>query len=112
MVIPGRWRYAAGPTATQGWRMAESAAPQIYLVSPPDIDLESFPGTLARVLDTCPVACLRLDLATRDTDTLIRAADACREIATARDVALVLAQHVQLAESLGLDGVHLDGHRG
>jgi thiamine-phosphate pyrophosphorylase len=92
--------------------MADDTAPQIYLVSPPAPDLASFPSMLARVLDAVPVACLRLDLATRDADTLIRAADACREVATARDVALVIAGHVQLAERLGLDGVHLDGPRG
>lgn len=92
--------------------MSENTDPQIYLVSPPELDLETFPSSLARVLDAVPVACLRLDLATRDADTLIRAADACREVATARDVALVIAQHVQLAERLGLDGVHLTGPRG
>ena len=92
--------------------MADAAAPQIYLVSPPALDIEIFPSVLARVLDAAPVACLRLDLATRDADALMRAADACREVAIARDVAVVIAEHVQLAERLGLDGVHLDGPRG
>jgi len=92
--------------------MAETDAPQIYLVSPAAFDLSSFPGTLARVLDARDVACVRLALATRDEDRLIRAADALREVTTARDVALVIAEHVGLAERLGLDGVHLDGPRG
>jgi thiamine-phosphate pyrophosphorylase len=84
--------------------------PQIYLISPPDIALGSFPATLGRVLDTAPVACLRLDLTSREEDTLARAADACRDIAHARDVAIVISDHLVLAERLGLDGVHLTGH--
>ena len=91
--------------------MAAEDAPQIYLVSPPEFELSSFPGMLARVLDAREVACVRLALATRDEDRLIRAADALREVTTARDVALVIAEHVGLAERLGLDGVHLTGHR-
>ena len=87
-------------------------APQLYLVSPPEFDLAAFCDLLGRVLDTVPVACLRLSLATRDEDRLMRAADALRESAHQRDVALVIDQHVVLAERLGLDGVHLlDGQR-
>ena len=81
--------------------------PQIYLITPPAFDLDSFPDALARVLDSTAVACLRLSLASRDTDTLSRAADRLRELAHARDIALVIAEHQILAERLGLDGVHL-----
>ncbi|MGP6086191.1 thiamine phosphate synthase [Antarctobacter jejuensis] len=87
-------------------------APQIYLVTPPEFDLGSFPDRLARVMDTVEVACLRLSLATRDEDRLTRAADAIREVAHRMDVALVIDTHVVLADRLGLDGVHLlDGSR-
>ena len=89
-----------------------AAAPQIYLVTPPEFDLGSFPAQLARVLEGEEIACLRLSLATRDEDRLMRAADAVREIAHAADVALVIDTHVVLADRLGLDGVHLlDGAR-
>ncbi len=81
--------------------------PQLYLITPPAFDLESFPGTLARVLDGAEIACIRLTLATRDEDEVARAADALREVAHARDVALVITDHVLLAQRLGLDGVHL-----
>lgn len=81
--------------------------PQIYLATPPVFELSSFPDRLAAVLDAHPVACLRLDLASRDEDTISRAADLLREIAHARDIALVITDHVLLAERLGLDGVHL-----
>ncbi len=86
--------------------------PQIYLVTPPEIDAARFPETLARLLDAHPVACLRLDLATRDEDVLIRAADAIRAVTEPRDVAAIVADHWKIAGRTGLDGVHLgDGAR-
>ena len=81
--------------------------PQIYLVTPPSFELGQFPGQLARVLDEIEVACVRLDLVSRDEDTLSRAADALREVTHSRDIALVISDHQILAERLGLDGVHL-----
>ena len=81
--------------------------PQIYLITPPNLELEPFCDQLSRVLDSTAIACIRLDLATRDEDDVARAADALREVAHARDVALVIADHVLLSERLGLDGVHL-----
>lgn len=81
--------------------------PQIYLITPPQIDLEAFPAQLAKVLDAHDVACVRLALASRDEDKLARAADALREVTHARDIALVIADHTVLAARLGLDGVHL-----
>ncbi len=83
--------------------------PQIYLITPPVLDPETFPGQLARICDAVPVACLRMALAARDEDTLLRAGDALREVAHARDIPLVIAEHVLLVERLGLDGVHLEG---
>lgn len=92
--------------------MADAERPQIYLVTPPEFELMAFPTRLAEVLDAHAIACLRLSLATRDEDRLARAADAVREVAHARDVALVIEAHVGLAQRLGLDGVHLlDGAR-
>ncbi|PZX19886.1 thiamine-phosphate pyrophosphorylase [Palleronia aestuarii] len=86
--------------------------PQIYLVTPPQLDPADFPDLLARILDAQAVACVRLDLATRDEDRLLRACDAVRAVTEPRDVALVLSDHVQIASRAGLDGVHLrDGAR-
>lgn len=92
--------------------MADALRPQITLITPPALDLAVFPDVLARVLDGAQIACLRLSLAGRDLDLIARAADACREVAHARDVAIVIDAHVLLVERLGLDGVHLpDGAR-
>ena len=92
--------------------MTEADRPQLYLITPPTFDAEVFPAKLASVLDSADLACLRLSLSSRDEDEIARAADALREVAHARDVALVIEKHVQLVERLGLDGVHLtDGAR-
>ncbi|WP_136644361.1 thiamine phosphate synthase [Tabrizicola sp. YIM 78059] len=86
--------------------------PQITLITPPSFDPGNFSDRIARVLDGIEIACLRLSLGTKDEDTLMRAADAAREVAHARDVAVVIDNHLILAERLGLDGVHLtDGAR-
>ena len=86
--------------------------PRIYLITPPEFEL-SWPGeVLAPVLDSHDVACVRLALSSRDEDRISRAADTLREVAHARDIPVVLAEHVELSQRLGLDGVHLtDGAR-
>lgn len=81
--------------------------PQIYLVTPRAFGLEDFPDRLAGVLDTLPVACVRLALASADEEAVLRAADVLRELAHARDVPLVIERHALLVPRLGLDGVHL-----
>ena len=92
--------------------MSEPEQPQIYLITPAQIELSSFPADLRKVLDSVPVACVRLSLSSRDEDQIARAADACREVCHACDVALVIDSHLLLVERLGLDGVHMtDGAR-
>lgn len=92
--------------------MADDDRPQITLITPATIDLGLFPDQLAAVLDGVEIACLRLSLASRDLDAIARAADVCRLVAHARDVAIVIENHVLMVERLGLDGVHLtDGAR-
>ncbi|MEM8538289.1 MAG: thiamine phosphate synthase [Pseudomonadota bacterium] len=86
--------------------------PQIYLITPSEFDLSTYPEHLARCLDEVPVACVRLALGTKDDQRIIKAADALREVTYQRDVALVIDSHLLLVEKLGLDGVHLqDGAR-
>lgn len=84
---------------------------QIYLVTPGRIALKSFSELLAEILDSVPVACVRLALDTRDQDAITQAADALRGICHSRDVALVISEHYRIVRNLGLDGVHLMGTR-
>ncbi|OUD10864.1 thiamine phosphate synthase [Marivivens niveibacter] len=81
--------------------------PQLYLITPTDFELSTFPDQLGKVLDSTEIACVRLSLATRDEDRISRAADALRAVTHERDVALVIDTHLMLVERLGLDGVHL-----
>lgn len=87
--------------------MAAEDRPQIYLISPAEIDVEAFPDQMARMLDAVEIACVRLALAAKDEDTIGRAADAVRAVAHERDVAVVIETHFRMAERHGLDGVHL-----
>ncbi|MBC7736610.1 MAG: thiamine phosphate synthase [Candidatus Saccharibacteria bacterium] len=92
--------------------MPDQDRPQITLITPPVLDLDLFPDLLAAVMDQVPIACLRLSLASRDQDTIARAADACRQVAHGCDVAIVIENHVLFVDRHGLDGVHLtDGAR-
>lgn len=84
--------------------------PQIYLITPAEFELSSFPDRLAACLDSTDVACVRLSLATRDEDRIAKAADALRAVTHARDIALVIESHILMVERLGLDGVHLIDH--
>ena len=58
--------------------MADEEHPQIYLLTPPEIELSSFPSRLDEVLDSHDVACIRLALSSRNEDDIARAADAVR----------------------------------
>ncbi len=91
--------------------MEEPEKPQIYLITPPEFELDLFPTTLARVLDAREIACVRLSLSSQDEDRIARAADACRAVCHERDIAMVIDTHLRLVERLGLDGVHLNGSR-
>jgi thiamine-phosphate pyrophosphorylase len=92
--------------------MAKQEHPQIYLITPPELDLDSFPTLLSSVLDATAVACVRLSLSTQDETVILRTGDALREITHARDIPLVIDTHVAMVGRLGLDGVHLqDGAR-
>jgi len=87
--------------------MSDTEQPQIYLITPPVLEPSTHLDLLRRMLDTHPVACLRIDLATRDPGKLAQATDLYRSVAHERDVAIVVSNDVDLAQRAGLDGVHL-----
>ncbi len=87
--------------------MPENDFAQIYLATPTEFDLETFKPRLASVLDTVPVACVRIALATPDEARLGRAADQLRDLCHKFEVAVVVDNHFRMVEKHGLDGVHL-----
>lgn len=87
-------------------------APQLYLMTPAGAQASALGPLLSEVMDRFSPACLRIRGGAEE-DELARLADLAREIAHARDVAVVIDDHVKLAQRHGLDGVHLtDGARG
>lgn len=89
----------------------EKNTPQLYLITPMGASASALGPMLADVMDRFPVSCLRIPAAGTEEE-LSRVADLARDIAHARDVAVVITDHVHLALRHGLDGVHLtDGAR-
>lgn len=80
---------------------------RLYLVTPPAIDLATFPGLLAAALDAGDVAALQLRLKPADDDTLRRAAERLLPIAQSRGVAVLMNDRPDLAMATGCDGVHV-----
>ncbi|MEM7670112.1 MAG: thiamine phosphate synthase [Pseudomonadota bacterium] len=88
--------------------MDDSPPARLYLVTPDRFDPPSFAQDLAGLLDTIPIACLRLDLgAEPDEDMWRTAANHLLPVCHEADVALVVAEHFRWVRPLGLDGVHL-----
>ncbi len=80
---------------------------QLYLITPPKLDLSHFPDTLSRTLDAGRVACLQLRMKEAPEDDVRRAIDVLRPIAQSRGVAFVLNDDPHLAADNGCDGVHI-----
>ena len=81
--------------------------PQLYLATPATLDPPPFPHGPAAGVGAARAACLRAALSSMDEAELGRTADACREVAHARDIAVVIDRLPALALRHGLDGVHL-----
>ncbi len=79
---------------------------QIYLISPPEIDL-SFPERLARALDGGSVAAFQLRLKGIDEHAIAKLAEPVQKLCAEREVAFIVNDSISLAKRLGADGVHL-----
>ena len=80
---------------------------QLYLITPPRLDLAAFPDRLAAALDAGEVACLQLRLKDVPDDEVRRAIQALLPIAQARGVAFLVNDRPDLAAELGADGAHV-----
>jgi thiamine-phosphate pyrophosphorylase len=83
--------------------MSQSEIPQIYLVVPDQVEID----TLTAVLDAHPVACVRMTSESSDETQIIARADSLRGICHDRDISMIITDHFRMVERLGLDGVHL-----
>jgi thiamine-phosphate pyrophosphorylase len=80
---------------------------RLYLITPPAIDLASFPDLLASALDAGDVAVVQLRLKQVDDDALRRAIDVLRPVVQSRGVAFLLNDRPDLAVAHGCDGAHV-----
>jgi thiamine-phosphate pyrophosphorylase len=87
--------------------MAGADGCRIYLVTPPALDLATFPDLLAAALDAGDVAAVQLRLKDIADDALRRAIDALRPVAQSRDIAFLLNDRPDLAAATGCDGAHV-----
>jgi thiamine-phosphate pyrophosphorylase len=80
---------------------------RLYLVTPPVVDLASFPDRLAAALDAGDVAAVQLRLKDLADDALRRAIGRLRPVAQSRGVAFLLNDRPDLAADTGCDGAHV-----
>ena len=80
---------------------------RLYLITPPEIELESFAPRLEAALDAGDVACLQLRLKEADDDTVRRVGERLLPICEARDVPLLINDRPDLAARIGAAGAHV-----
>ncbi len=80
---------------------------QLYLVSPPAIDVAAFTDNLKVALGAGPVAAFQLRLKDVPDAEVLRACEALLPVCAAHDVAFLLNDRADLAKAAGADGVHL-----
>ena len=80
---------------------------QLYLVSPPAIDIPAFTESLKAALGGGLVAAFQLRLKDVPDDAVLAACEALLPVCNAHDVAFILNDRADLAKAVGADGVHL-----
>jgi thiamine-phosphate pyrophosphorylase len=80
---------------------------RLYLVTPPAIDLSSFPDKLAAALDAGDVACLQIRIKDATDDDIRRAASVIVPLSQSRGVAVLMNDRPDLAIETGCDGAHV-----
>ena len=87
-------------------------APRLYLITPPEFELEVFAPTLDETLREGDIACLQIRLkqpngSPVEDDTIRRAVEVLCPLAQQHNVAVLLNDRPDLARDLGCDGVHI-----
>ncbi len=84
--------------------------PQLYLISPPSVTLDSFARTLQEALEAAPrnfIGSFQLRLKDVSDDDIRKATNTLMPICHAHHVAFILNDRPDLCVELGADGVHL-----
>jgi thiamine-phosphate pyrophosphorylase len=85
---------------------ARRPACQLYLISPPTIDV-GFVDRLAAAFDAGPARAFQLRLKGLDDHAIARIADPIQRLCADREVTFIVNDSMALAKRLGADGVHL-----
>ncbi len=80
---------------------------QLYLISPPQIDLDAFEAQLKDAISGGEIACFQLRLKDCSKDDIVTATERLMPIAQQHNIAFLLNDDPMLAKQLGADGVHV-----
>lgn len=84
-----------------------AATCRLYLISPPEVDLTTFPQALEAALGAGDVACFQLRLKSATDDQVTAAAKTLMPLAHQHEVAFIINDRPDLAAQLGADGTHV-----
>ena len=85
---------------------------RLYLITPPALDLASFPRALADALAGGDVSAVQLRLKGVNDDEILRLGAALKPLVQDCGAAFIVNDSISLAKRLGADGVHLGQHDG
>ena len=81
--------------------------PKIYLITPPEINENTFYKELNEVLDSNIVGCLQIRLKNENDSKIIKICNETKLICKKYNVPLILNDRLDLVKSCNVDGVHL-----
>lgn len=85
----------------------EKIRPRLYLISPPEIDLDEFEAAFKAAASAGDIACFQLRLKPSSREDVKEATKRLMPIAEAADIAFILNDDPLLAKELNTDGVHI-----
>tara|TARA_R110002110_G_scaffold331136_1_gene542346 strand:- start:374 stop:973 length:600 start_codon:yes stop_codon:yes gene_type:complete len=80
---------------------------QLYIITPPKIDIESFAAGFEAVLDRFQPACVQLRLPDASEGEWRLAIERLMPMAQGRDIAFLLSEQAELVAEFDCDGVHV-----
>ena len=81
--------------------------PKIYLISPPKINIKTFPTILTVILKAKIVSIFQLRLKDYSDNDLLKISETISEICNHYKVTFILNDRVDIAKKINIDGVHL-----
>ena len=82
---------------------------KIYLITPPQIDENSFFSKLEKVFDSNIISCLQIRLKQEEDKNLINICNKSKLICEKYNIPLILNDRIDLVSECNVDGVHLGG---